>query len=84
MSAAKSDSLERQVLLFLYRGMLWTRCRMRKEMPGFNGGILRAGAWGYRPLTNSKDRMKRLRDVPQLAQILAKQNSGITGKRKEG
>ena len=65
------------VLLFRYHGTLWIKCRMRKDMPGENGGIVRAGRWGFRPLTNSKRRMMRLREVPRLAQIIEMQNTAL-------
>ena len=76
--ARNGDDLHCHVLLFRYRGLLWSRCRMRKDMEGYWGGLVRAGTWGYRPVTNGKDRMKRLRDVPQLAQILEKQNAKLS------
>ena len=84
MTEQKTDAAPRcteqqLVLLFRYHGTLWTRCRMRKDMPCENGGIVRAGKWGYRPLTNSTRRMMRLRGVPRLAQIIEMQNKGATG-----
>ena len=53
MNEQKTDEPSRcaeqqPVLLFRYHGTLWVRCRMRKDMPGENGGTVRAGRWGYR------------------------------------
>ncbi len=75
MSGANDDNLHCQVLLFRYRGMLWSRCRMRKDMPRYGGGVVRAGVWGYRPLTNGGWRMYRLRVVPKRAEVLSEQNA---------
>jgi hypothetical protein len=58
------------VLLFEYHGMLWTRCKMRREMPGYYGGTVKPGKIGYRPLTNGKLRMMRLAHVPSTAIVL--------------
>ena len=62
----------RLVMLFQFDGMLWSRCKLRKTMPDYWGcAQIPKGKFAYRPLTNGYDRMKRLKNVPTKAIILA-------------
>jgi hypothetical protein len=68
------DDPSGSVELFGWRGLLWSKCKVRgrpKENAIRGESDVVAGEIAYRPITNKSNRATRLRGVPEGATILS-------------